>query len=486
MSSSDPPSVSGGSQAAISADENSSFAKPEADLESFVAIELSSPLKPAAAVATSDSELDADAVAALAYPLNVSSRGPFYALTFRNFRLFFVGQLISVAGTWMQTVAQNWLVWDVTHQARWLGIVSGASAIPYVAFAMWGGQVADRCSRRAVLVWTQSIAMVLAFLLALLATNRPIHLEAWHIALFAAMLGVVNAFNMPAQQAFVTDMVDERGALSNAIALNSFRFNIARFAGPILAGVVLTRYGAPTCFFINGVSYIAVVISLLMMRLPVFIPTIHKMEVKEGLLYIWQTRAVLRVTTLVGALALFAWSVSTLFPMISAYFHRGEAGYSTIMALQGVGAAIGSAMLAAFADKLNRRALVYGGALFFSAMLIALSFSPSFNFALLFLSLAGFSMIVFGMSAQIRIQEEVPDALRGRVLAVYSLVFQGLMPVGGIEMGFLAEHLKNDSLLWLPRAGAQIAIALNAGCCLLVAIGLYAWSLSDLRKGVVR
>jgi MFS family permease len=437
-------------------------------------------------VNTAQEESAADAEAALAYPLENISRGPFYALTFRNFRLFFVGQLISVAGTWMQTVAQNWLVWDVTHQGRWLGIVSGASAIPYVAFAMWGGQVADRYSRRVVLVWTQSLAMVLAFLLALLATNRPVNLQAWHIALFAGLLGIVNAFNMPAQQAFVTDMVDERGALSNAIALNSFRFNIARFAGPILAGIVLTRYGAPTCFFINGVSYIAVVISLMMMRLPRFMPTVQKMQIMEGVVYIWRTRAVFRVTALVGASSLFAWSVSTLFPMISAYFHRGESGYSAIMALQGIGAAVGSAALAITADRINRRALVYGGAFFFSIMLLAVAFSPTFYLSLLFLSLAGFAMIVFGMSAQIRIQEEVPDVLRGRVLAVYSLVFQGLMPVGGIEMGFLAEHLRNEPLAWLPNAGAQIAIALNAALCLTIAIGLYVWSVADRRKSPLR
>lgn len=414
-----------------------------------------------------------------------TARGAFYALHFRNFRLFFVGQLISVAGTWMQTVAQNWLVWDITHQGRWLGIVSGASAIPYVAFAMWGGHLADRCSRRAVLVWTQSLAMVFAFLFALLATNHPIVLQPWHIAVLAAIGGIINAFNMPAQQAFVTDMVDERSAMSNAIALNSFRFNIARFAGPIFAGMVLTRFGAPVCFFINGLSYIAVVISLLMMRLPPFVPVLRHINIAEGFAYIWRTRAVLRVTTLVGASSIFAWAVSTLFPMISAYFGRGEGGYSAIMALQGVGAAAGAAMLAAFADKLNRRALVYGGAFWFCTLLVLTALSPNFPMALIFLGLAGFAMIVFGMSAQIRIQEEVPDELRGRVLAVYSLVFQGLMPVGGIEMGFMAQHLHRHSLLWLPRAGAQIAIALNALCCLCVTAALYTWSTRDHRQDQV-
>src|SRR5262249_24981462 len=149
------------------------------------------------------------------------------------------------------TVAQNWLVWEITHSPRWLGIVNGASAIPYVLFAMWGGKMADRHSRRAILVWTQSLAMVLAFVLAFLATNRWLPVQAWHIAVLAGLSSIVNAFNMPAQQAFVTDMVDERDALSNAIALNSLRFNLARFLGPILAGIVLVKWSVAACFFLN-------------------------------------------------------------------------------------------------------------------------------------------------------------------------------------------------------------------------------------------
>ncbi len=411
----------------------------------------------------------------------LAHRGPFYALSFRNFRLFFIGQLISVAGTWMQSVAQNWLVWDITHQGRWLGIVSGASAIPYVAFAVWGGQIADRLSRRAILVWTQSIAMALAFALSVLATNRPIHLEPWHIAVLAGLLGIVNAFNMPAQQAFVTDMVDERAAMANAIALNSFRFNIARFVGPICAGFVLTRYGAPTCFFINGLSYIAVVISLLMMRLPHFVCELREVNMSGGFAYIWQTKAVLRVTALVAASSMLVWSVSTLFPMLSAYFSRGERGYSAIMEFQGVGAAIGAALLASFANRMNKRLAVYGGALAFSSLLLMVALCPGFKASLVLLGLAGLTMIVFGMSAQIRIQEQVPDELRGRVLAVYSLVFQGLMPVGGIELGFLAQHLRDANLLWLPHAGAQVAIAINSSCCLCITLAILAWSIRDSR-----
>ena len=193
-----------------------------------------------------------------------TKQGLFYALQFRNFRLFFYGQLISVAGTWMQDVAQKWLVWEVTHSPTWLGVVSGANAIPFVVFAVWGGQIADRYSRRQILIWTQATAMLLAFVLALLASSfSPVKLEAWHIVVISALSGVVNAFNMPAQQAFVTDMVEDRKALGQRhCALNSLRFNLARVLGPIMAGVVLVKLGSASCFFLNGLSFIAVIISL--------------------------------------------------------------------------------------------------------------------------------------------------------------------------------------------------------------------------------
>lgn len=396
-------------------------------------------------------------------------RGPFYALTFRNFRLFFVGQLISVAGTWMQTVAQNWLVWDLTKDARWLGIVSGASALPYVAFAIWGGQVADRFPRRATLVITQSVAMILAFLQAILAVGWWVPLQAWHIAVLSGLLGVVNAFNMPAQQAFVTDMVSDREALGNAIALNSLRFNIARFLGPILAGAVLVKFSAAACFTLNGLSYIAVIISLLMMRLKPFVYEEKQVNFWEGFTYIWRARSILRVTVMVGAASLLAWSISsTLFPVLADRYGQKAAGYSSMMAVNGIGAALGAAALALFGDRIPRRGQVYGGAVLFCIGLLLLAVAPTFLLALACLMFGGFAMIVFGMSSNIKVQEEVPDALRGRVMAVYSLVFQGMMPIGGMELGFLAQHLS-----------AAAAIGVNAGLCLLISLALYGWSLID-------
>ncbi len=398
--------------------------------------------------------------------------GPFYALTFPNYRLFFYGQLISVAGTWMQDVAQKWLVWELTRSATWLGIVSGANAVPFVVFAVWGGQIADRYSRRAILVWTQTIAMLLAFALALLASRAsPVPIAAWHIVVISALSGIVNAFNMPAQQAFVTDMVDDRSALSNAIALNSFRFNIARVLGPVLAGVALVNFGAVSCFALNGVSFIAVIISLLLMRLPAFTPREKSGSVFDGFRYIWQTHGVLRIVLLVGASSLLLWPFSTLYPVFATAFHRGEAGFSAMMSANGVGAAVAGLALVGIGSRIPMRGRVYGGSAFFALTLLLIAAFPRYQAVLALLTVSGFAMIIFNISAQTKVQEDVPDALRGRVMAVYSLVFNGLFSIGGLEIGGLAERVS-------PRA----AIGVNALLCLMVTVALYTWSVIERRK----
>ncbi len=395
---------------------------------------------------------------------------PFYALRFRNFRLFFFGQMVSVAGTWMQIVAQQWLVFSLTHSAAWLGIVTGASAIPSVAFTLAGGQLADRLPRRTILLWTQTAAMVLAFALAGLATNRFVTIQAWHIAVLAALSGAVNAFNMPAQQSFVADMVDDRTVLGNAIALNSIQFNLARFVGPIVAGAVLVKAGAAGCFAVNGLSFVAVIGSLLAMRLPT--AGTHNRETNqragtwEGFGYIKSTPNVLRVIVLVGTASLFAWSASTLYPLFVAQFHQSEKGFTAMMAANGVGAALAGLLVASFGERLPRRPLVYGGAVLFATALLLFAHAPTFPLLLACLVLSGFAMIGFAISANTTVQKEVPDALRGRVMAVYTLVFGGLFPLGGLEIGFLSQH----------GGGPVRAVTINACVFLAVAAGVFAWS----------
>ncbi len=398
----------------------------------------------------------------------LSPSNPLYAFTFRNFRLFFVGQSISVAGTWMQTVAQQWLVWQLTHSSLWLGIVNGASAIPYVAFAMWGGQLADRHSRKTILLWTQWASMFLATILALLATNRWTPILPWHIVALSGISSIVNAFNMPAQQALVIDLVDERAAIGNAIALNSLRFNVARFLGPILAGIVLVKINAAACFALNALSFVAVIISLMMMR--VSAPQLIEVDTSmwQGFRFIKENRAVFRTVILIGLAAFFTWPLSTLFPVFATKFHQGAQGYSGMMSANGIGAALGGVFLAWMSSLLPRRVWVYGGAILFSVSVLAFSAITHYFAALVCLVFGGCSMILMAISCNTFVQEQVPDELRGRVMAVYNLVFNGMFPLGGLEIGSLAHHYNPVN-----------ALRVNGLLCLIFTIMLLGWNLRD-------
>ncbi|HVK03178.1 MAG TPA: MFS transporter [Armatimonadaceae bacterium] len=402
-------------------------------------------------------------------PAPAPARGGLAALQFRNFRLFLGGQLVSLAGTWMQLVAQQWLVYSLTKSSAWLGIVTGAGALPTVLFSLLGGHLADRFPRRTILIVTQVAAMLLAGALALLAWGRWIPIQPWHIAALAALSGVVNAFNMPAQQAFVPEMVEDRAALGSAIALNSILFNTARFLGPVLAGLVLVRYGAAACFAANAVSYLAVIVSLVLIRVPRAERQGTGESVWAGFRFLWREKSVFRTVSLVGASSLLIWSVSTLYPVLADAFGRGAGGYTMVMAVNGIGAALGGALVAGLAHRFDRRLVVYGAPVVFCAGFLGISLAPTFWAMLAALFVAGAAMVTFGVSAQTKVQSDVPDALRGRVMAVYSLVFSGMMPVGGLAIGFVAE-----------RIGAASAIRLNVFLCLAVVAALFAWSNRDL------
>jgi len=393
------------------------------------------------------------------------SRNPFYALTFPNYRLFFIGQSVSVIGTWMQIVAQNWLVWELTGMAKWLGIVNGANAIPYILFSMWGGKVADRYPRRDILVVTQIVAMLLAGVLTLLTLSLWIPIQPWHIAVLAGFSGIMNAFNLPAQQAFVTDIIDEKEALGNAIALNSLRFNSARFVGPMLAGLVLVKWGAGACFLLNAISFAAVILSLLKMQLPPFIPHNRDLSMREGMIYILNHRPTLRNVILMAAGAMFVWSGSTLFPVIATHFKLRERGYSWMVSANGIGAMLCGFLLASVFEVIPTRTRIYFGAVLFGSALFLVSVATSFTAVLGLLMVSGFGMILCAASSNTSVQKGVPEHLRGRVMAVYSLAFQGVMPFGGLMVGYMADRLS-----------APIALRINASIFLVTTLVLFAWS----------
>lgn len=392
--------------------------------------------------------------------------GPFYAFTFPNFRLFFFGQMVSVIGSWMQMVAQNWVVWEITHDKLWIGIVNGAAAIPFAICAIPAGALADRFSRRVILLWTQVAAMILAFALALLAFGvGGIKMQAWHIAVLSAFSGIVNAVNMPAQQSLVSELVEDRAALGNAIALSGLRFNLARFIGPFFAGIALVHFGAAICFLLNGFSFIATIISLWFLRLKPTPPRLRNMNVLEGLGYVWKTRTTLRIFLLLATNSVFCWSASTLYPVLATHFGQGEKGYSAMVTWNGLGATIGALTMATFGNQLRRRNALYVSALVFAALILLTSVVPSFTLLLVVLAFSGYTMILFAMSANTGVQEAVPDNLRGRVMALYSLVFQGLFAVGGVLIGALAEYKSTQS-----------AILINGGIALTLSTVITAWA----------
>ncbi len=393
-------------------------------------------------------------------PPNPGRPGPFHALRYRNFRLFFIGQLISVAGTWMQVIAQNWLVWQLTQSKAWLGIVTGAGAIPFLSFTLLGGQIADTYPRRSILMITQLLPMLLAFGLAWLDSRfAPIPIQPWMLAVVSALNGLVVAFNMPAQQAFVREMVDNREALGNAIALNSLRFNIARSLGPLLAGLVLVRYGPAPCFLLNGLSFLAVLYSLQQMKLPPHVAPKTRSRIREGFAYIRKTPSTLQIMALVMASSIFIWPISTLFPALAKQFQGGAAHYSALMIANGAGATIAAFTLAAVSSRLGKLKIVYASALLAIAAIVLVALAPMFGLLVASAALMGFATVLFGIGAQIRVQETVPDTLRGRVMALYTMLANGRYSIGGLEIGLLAEYTSSSAAIVLNALISFLVVA---------------------------
>ena len=384
----------------------------------------------------------------------ISLRDTFRALRHRNYRLFFYGQLVSLIGTWMQTTAMSWLVYQITGSKLLLGVVAAVSSAPMIFFSLWGGALADRYPKRAIILCTQAAQMLPAFLLAGLAW-AGMATPATIIAI-AAVSGVAMAFDMPARQAFTLDMTS-REDLLNAISLNSSIFNGARVVGPALAGVVIGSVGTPVCFLINGVSFIAVIISLLLMRLPPFVPqpAAARASAWSGLRYVLQHRRVRTILGLLGTVGVFGWSYAVLLPAFAReVFGLGADGYGVLMSASGVGALFGALTVATAGHVFPARNVALAGNWIFSAALVAFAYTTNYYLALLFMCLGGFGMLLFFSTSNTVMQTIVPDEMRGRVLGVWGLVFGAMIPLGSLEAGWLAQ--------WL---GAPFALAFGGVVC---------------------
>jgi MFS family permease len=379
------------------------------------------------------------------------------ALQSRNYRLFASGQLASLIGTWMQTVAQSWLVYRLTDSALLLGLTGFASQIPVFVLAPLGGVIADQVDRRRILIWTQATMMVLALLLAALTLAGVV--EVWQIFVLAALLGVANAFDIPARQAFVVSLV-ARSALPNAIALNSSMFNGARMLGPAVAGVVVAAVGEGWCFLINGVSYVGVIAALLMIRAPGLArppAAISAWEkVVEGFEFSWNTPPVRALLLLLGLISLMGIPYAVLMPIVAdRVLDAGASGYGLLMSASGVGALGGAASLAVRRTVRGLGTWVAVSACGFGVCLLLFSLSRSLWLSAALLVPAGFFMMIEMASSNTLIQAMVPDRLRGRVMSVYSMMFMGMAPLGALMAGSLAEPI-----------GAPATIAFGGAACI--------------------
>ena len=379
------------------------------------------------------------------------------ALRSRNYRLFVGGQLVSLIGTWMQMVAQSWLIYRLTGSAALLGLIGFASQIPVFVLAPLGGVIADRAHRHHVLVATQSLMMILAFALAAVTLSE--YVEVWHIFALASLLGVTNAFDIPARQAFLVEMVD-RDDIINAIALNSSMLNGARVVGPGIAGIVVATVGEGWCFLINAISYVAVIGALLMMHVRRKVQVHSQVSawesVVEGFAYSWDTKPVRALLLLLGLVSLMGMPYSVLMPiMADRILSGGPNAYGLLLSASGLGALAGAATLTMRRHIRGLGRWVAVSAIGFGVTLIAFSLSRVLWLSALLLVPAGFFVMIEMASSNTLIQSMIPDRLRGRVMSVYSMMFMGMAPLGALGAGIAAAPL-----------GAPVTIAIGGVVCI--------------------
>jgi hypothetical protein len=420
----------------------------------------------------------------------------FRALRHRNYRLFFWGQLVSLVGTWMQLIAQQYLIYRLTGSATMLGIISLLGIIPVLPMTLWGGSLADRLPKRSIILITQTIMMIQAFLLAALTWTGLV--QVWHVLVLSLVLAAANAVDMPVRQAFVVEMIEGKEDLTNAIGLNSTIFNASRALGPALAGVAVATSGEAGAFFLNGLSFVAVIVSLLLMRLPPHRrPAVQApltSHVWEGARYVRREQTVLVMMSLVAVSAFLSMPYSTLLPVFSSQVLNasaqpvlnaacGWAGavgvkcqspnaltFGLLTASVGVGALIGALWVASLGPNVRRGGWLTVGNLAFPTLVIIFALSRSFAISLLVLLGVGASFVVQNVLANILIQISVPDDLRGRVMSFYTLSFQSMMRMGSMQAGLMGDAL-----------GAPLAVAIGGVICL--AYGLFvAWRYPAVRQ----
>lgn len=394
------------------------------------------------------------------------------ALKYPNYRLWFWGQIVSLFGTWMQSTALGFLVYDLTKSPAYLGLVGFATGVPTWLFMLYAGVIADRMARRTLLMITQTAMMVLALVLAALTFLHLV--QPWHILVIALLLGTANAFEAPSRQAFVLEMVEVQD-MTNAIALNSAMFNTATAMGPAAAGLTYAFFGPAWCFTINGISFLAVIVALRLMRLKPFVPEPGRpsalADLKEGLRYVAGHPMIRTIMGLIGVVSLFGLSFVTLIPAWSVKILHGDATTNGFLqSARGAGALAAALLIASLGQFRFRGRLLTFGTFALPVVLAVFALVRWTPLSLVLIFGSGLALILIFNLSNALVQTFAPDALRGRIMSVYSLTFFGLMPVGALGIGLTAEHL-----------GQPAAILIGAGIMLLAAV-LIAILMPHLRR----
>lgn len=381
----------------------------------------------------------------------------FRSLRQKNYRLFFFGQIVSLIGTWMQTVAQAWFVYQLTHSSFWLGVIGFLNTIPILLFVLYGGSIADRFSKHRIVLITQSLSLFQATLLFVLIFFDIATVGI--VCILAFTLGTINAFDIPARQSFVVELVGKEN-LGNAIALNSASFNAARIIGPAIGGAIIAAVGVAWCFFINAISFLSVIVVLLRLNTtPFTIVSKNNISVinslKESFVYVRSDNTFLAIFFLVGIVTMFGWSYTVLLPIFAdSILKIGVVGYGNLMMSFGIGAFISAITVASTESKIRPSNFIYGGIFLFVFAVSVFALSTNVAVSLYSLVFVGMGLIMFISTANTSIQRRAPDAMRGRIMSLYLLIFQGLAPFGHLGMGWFANEV-----------GVRTAILCGAGIC---------------------
>ena len=397
--------------------------------------------------------------------VNFSWSRSFSALKHRNFHLFFWGQLISVVGIWMQITAQQWLVYRITGSQTSLGMITFIGFLPVLLLSLFMGVITDQFPRRKILIFTQTWFMVLAFVLALLTWLHLI--EYWHILVLSFLTGIANALDMPARQSFVVEMVDDqKDDVLNAIGLNSALFNIARIVGPAIGGAVVGMLGESPAFTLNGISYLAVIAALMMMRFsapPKMASRGHSLDkMKDGFRYIAAEKTIFGLVAVVAGISFIGFGALTLVPVFAKdILQIGAEGFGHLLSAQGVGALFGAAILIFFGDQLHKGKLLIFSRFLLGPGIIALSLSRTPWVSMIVMGLLGYSFITQLTMTNTLIQTIVPDELRGRILSTYTWAIGGFYPLGSLLMGYLGDQLSAPSAALIAGTGTLILVIIS-------------------------